>query len=151
MNQDRITTPEDLYSALDALTVKAKQGGLGPVWMGLLFDAIDGMLRLEPGLCSPGGGDRAKVNQRGKYRVAARGNGNLVHAGKKVSVEIRDMSAQGFGIHAPASLPVGANVMLEVISGQGGKDLYSCYVQNCRQNDGNYRIGLRIFDMPPCF
>lgn len=151
MTEDRIETPEKLYDALDLLAVKAKQGGLGQHWMGLLFETIDRMLKMEPALGNRGLPNKDRTNQRHNYRVAAKTPGSLMHAGKRLNVEIQDMSAQGFGVHANTSLPLQANVMLEVVSSYGGKDLYSCYVQNCRQDSGRYRLGLRIFDMQAYF
>ncbi|HIJ83231.1 MAG: hypothetical protein HW380_1961 [Magnetococcales bacterium] len=151
MSQDKISTPEELYDAMDALTVRTKQGGLGQAWVGLLFETIDRMLRMEPSLGNRGLKDKDRVNQRGNYRVTAKSHGNLVYSGKKMAVEIQDMSAQGFGVHSRSSLPLQANCMLEVVSGYGGKDLYSCFVQNCRHDEGRYRVGLKIFDMQPYF
>lgn len=146
-------TADELFDAMDQLTVSAKLGNLSSQIMGVLLDSMNQLMVVEPSLRNRGLLNQAQSNQREEYRVHFKGKGKLIHGKREIKVELVDMSAQGFGVavNTKASIANRSNVMLEVASGEGGKDLYSCYVQNCRSDGNGYRIGLKIIDMMPHF
>ncbi|MBF0447086.1 MAG: PilZ domain-containing protein [Magnetococcales bacterium] len=151
MPSESITTVEALFDALDDLTTQAKRGNLANPVVSLLFDTMDRLMRIDPALRNRGLTDLTRDNQRQNHRITFLGKGQIIHQNQYARVEIIDMSSQGFGVKTPRVLPVQSNVMFEINSAEGGKDTYSCYVQNCQFDGENYRVGLKIFDMIPCF
>ena len=150
MKSDPITSASELFDALDHLTIRSKRGELSNDIMSILFETMDQLMNAEPKLRNRGLTSPDQVNQREKYRVSTPGKGKLIHNNRESKASIIDMSVQGFGVKVSKSMPLRANVMFEVKnSREGGKDLYSCYVQNCRRDGKEFRIGLRIFDMLP--
>ncbi|MEO5339094.1 MAG: PilZ domain-containing protein [Magnetococcus sp. MYC-9] len=149
MDNQPITTPNDLYEALLQLLVRAREGELPHELIQILFNAVEkvtALSRREESAVSGGEGQN-----RQHFRLVTNSRGTLILAGERLPVVIHDVSPQGFGVHCPVSVRPNTTVLLEAPASAGGMDIFSCFVSYSKKGEKAFFVGLRIVDMLPRF
>lgn len=152
MENQPIKDPNDLYEALLALLVRAREGGLQAELIQILFTAVDkvtAVTRKEEASLSSKKVDESKNRQH--FRLVADARGTMIVSGERTKVVIHDVSPQGFGVISPVGVRTNTTVMLEAPSSAGGMDIFSCFVSHSRRTKEGVSVGLRIVDMLPRF
>lgn len=150
-DDNSILTEDQLFEELCFLIRRAEKGGVASRYLRALFLAGEKMLEQvrrdrEEQESSPfPTGDEGRISDR----IAALDHHGFAHCGEqRFPVEIVDLGARGFGVVADQGVPAGSFMLLEV-PGAEGIDVFSCFVVFCREKEGRFRIGLRIFALLP--